>query len=73
MSQSEPTINVLFVDDDDSFREVLADEMRRGGFSITAVRDAKSALLEIEDRVFDVAIVDLNLPGMSGEELVPVS
>ena len=70
MSQSEPTINVLFVDDDDSFREVLADEMRRGGFSITAVRDAKSALLEIEDRVFDVAIVDLNLPGMSGEELV---
>jgi DNA-binding NtrC family response regulator len=70
MSKSEPTINVLFVDDDDSFREVLADELRRSGFSTTAARDAESALLEIEDRVFDVAIVDLNLPGMSGEELV---
>jgi DNA-binding NtrC family response regulator len=34
------------------------------------VRDAEAALGEIEDRVFDVAIVDLNLPGMSGEGLV---
>jgi DNA-binding NtrC family response regulator len=70
MTRNAPTISVLLVDDDDSFREVLADEMRRGGFSTTTARDAESALLAIEDRVFDVAIVDLNLPGMSGEELV---
>jgi DNA-binding NtrC family response regulator len=70
MTRNAPTISVLLVDDDDSFREVLADEMRRGGFSTTTAQDAESALLAIEDRVFDVAIVDLNLPGMSGEELV---
>jgi DNA-binding NtrC family response regulator len=70
MSQNEPPIHVLFVDDDDSLREVLADETRRSEFRVTAVRDAESALLAIEDRGFDVAIVDLNLPGMSGEQLV---
>jgi DNA-binding NtrC family response regulator len=70
VSKNEPPINVLLVDDDDSLREVLADEMRRSGFRTTAARDAESALHEIENRAFDVAIVDLNLPGVSGEELL---
>jgi DNA-binding NtrC family response regulator len=63
-------VSVLLVDDDDSFREVLAEELRLGGFRMTAVRDAESALQEVENRAFDVAIVDLNLPGMSGEGLI---
>ena len=32
--------------------------------------DAESALREVESRPFDVAVVDLNLPGLSGEDLV---
>ncbi len=63
-------INVLLVDDDDSFREVLAGELGRSGFRVTAVRDAETALARIENRAFDVAIVDLNLPGLSGEALI---
>jgi len=70
LSKNEPPINVLLVDDDDALREVLADEMRRSGFRTTAARDAESALHEIENRTFDVAIIDLNLPGVSGEELL---
>jgi len=49
---------------------VLAGELGRSGFQTTAVPDAETALREAEDRAFDVAIVDLNLPGMAGEELV---
>jgi DNA-binding NtrC family response regulator len=63
-------ISVLLVDDDDSFRETLSDEMRRSGFEITASSSAESALREIETHTFDVAIVDLNLPGLTGEELI---
>ena len=70
MSNESPKISVLLVDDDDSLREVLADELRRSGFQATAVRDAESALQTIENRAFDVAIVDLTLPGMPGEELI---
>jgi len=70
LSNESPKISVLLVDDDDSLREVLADELRRSGFQATAVRDAESALQTIENRAFDVAIVDLTLPGMPGEELI---
>jgi DNA-binding NtrC family response regulator len=63
-------IRVLLVDDDDAFREALADELSRGDFRTTAVRDAEAALLATEDHVHDVAIVDLNLPGLSGQELI---
>jgi len=63
-------IHVLLVDDDDAFRHVLAEELRRTGFRIRAVADAESALLEAGKRTADVAVVDLNLPGMSGEDLL---
>jgi DNA-binding NtrC family response regulator len=65
-----PHISVLLVDDDDSFRDVLCGELGRSGFLVKAAVDGASALAEAEKRVFDVAIVDLNLPGLSGEELL---
>jgi len=70
MSEEARVIRVLLVDDDDSFRQVLAGELQHSGFETTAVRDAETALRETEDRAFDVAIVDLNLPGMSGANLI---
>ena len=70
MKAPAPVIHLLLVDDDDPFREVLTNELRRSGFQVRDVRDAESALQEVEDRGFDVAIVDLNLPGRSGEELI---
>jgi len=63
-------IHVLLVDDDDSFREALADEMERGGFDVRPARSGEDALQQAVDRTFDVAIVDLDLPGISGEDLV---
>jgi DNA-binding NtrC family response regulator len=70
MTTPPSEIHVLLVDDDDSFRHALADELQRTGFQMKAVADAESALLEFEKRTADVAIVDLNLPGMSGEDLL---
>jgi DNA-binding NtrC family response regulator len=65
-----PIIHVLFVDDDDPFREALAAELTHSGFQVEAFSDAESALREVEKRTFDVAIVDLNLPELGGEELL---
>ena len=70
MTSNDPIIHVLLVDDDNSFREILTDELRRSGFDVTPAHDAESALQEVEDRAFEVAIVDLNLPGMGGEALI---
>jgi len=70
MSDAGRSIHVMLVDDDDSFRDVLAEELRHSGFRVTAVIDAESAMREIEDLSPDVAVVDLNLPGRSGQELI---
>ena len=70
MTAAGPPIQVMLVDDDDPFRDALAEELRHSGFRVTTAIDAESALREVEDRSLDVAIVDLNLPGRSGEDLI---
>jgi DNA-binding NtrC family response regulator len=67
---SDPQIDVLLVDDDDSLRVALAEELAHAGFRVDTAHDSESALRQIADRSYDVAIVDLNLPGLSGEELI---
>jgi DNA-binding NtrC family response regulator len=67
---SRTRAQILFVDDDEPFREALSDALRQSGFEVTTARNAEEALRQTEDRAFDVSIVDLRLPGLSGEELV---
>ena len=70
VTTDESPIEIVLVEDNDSFREVLAEELGLTGFHVHPVPDAESALLEVDNRRFDVAIVDLNLPGISGAELI---
>ena len=63
-------IDVLLVDDDDSLRVALAEELTHDGFRVDTASDGDSALQRIADRTYEVAIVDLNLPGLSGEGLI---
>jgi len=70
MKAGNTRIKILLVDDDEAFRDALSDELRRTGFDVSAVPDAKTALDGVENRAFDVAIVDLSMPEMSGEELL---
>ena len=62
---------VLIVDDEPSLRLTLAEFLRRDGFAVLTVADAAqaSALFESGEDV-DVAVVDINLPGRSGIELL---
>ena len=71
MSNQDP-IRLLCIDDDEPFRRVLAGELRRMGLIVDAVGDAESAVVAMDTQCYDVALVDLNLPGMSGEELIRV-
>lgn len=67
---TDPRIDVLLVDDDDSLRTALAEELAHSGLRVEAAGDGEAALRLVADRTFDVAIVDLTLPGISGEELI---
>jgi two-component system response regulator AtoC len=61
---------VLFVDDDEAFRDALAEALRHSGFDVREASSAEQALRKVDQGAYDVALVDLKLPGLSGEDLV---
>ena len=62
--------HLLFVDDDETFRTVLARELSAFGYEVIACADAEAALSKLADERVDVALIDLRLPGMDGHELL---
>lgn len=69
VSNSE-SIRLLLVEDDDEFRETCAAWMERAGHDVAQASDAHAGLFECSRKQFDVAVVDLNMPGMNGLELL---
>src|SRR5690349_4660930 len=60
---------VLLVDDEPSLRLTLTEFLKRAGYEVFAAADFQSALL-VPSAGFDVAVIDINLPGRSGIELL---
>ncbi len=73
MAPSEPVISVL-VADDDADQRVLLERLLRGAEGVrhlvTSVPDGRSALAALRERVFDVALLDLSMPGLDGLEVL---
>jgi CheY-like chemotaxis protein len=63
-----PTI--LIVEDDRAAREGLCQLLTRAGFSVTAASDGAEALTQLEEQRFDVMLLDLWLPKITGLELL---
>ena len=64
--------DVLIVDDNPMLLTVLAEIFKQRGYFVRTASDGFSALALLRDRVPDVLISDLNMPGMSGFELLSV-
>jgi two-component system, OmpR family, response regulator RegX3 len=63
---SEHRVNILIVEDEESFIDALTIGLHREGFDVTVARDGQEGLdLFSQDR-FDVVLLDLMLPKMSG-------
>lgn len=69
MSEATAT-TILVVDDDDVFRTQLARALRSRGFEVSAAATADAALASAEVEAPELAIVDLNLGGVSGLTVV---
>jgi DNA-binding NtrC family response regulator len=63
-------IRLLIVDDDEQLRQTLVRRFQRQGMDVTHAASAERALELITTNRFDVALLDLHLPGMSGIELL---
>ncbi len=71
MHESRPATprNVLIVDDSPDSARVIKLLLRTEGHLATTADDAESALDLVRTHAFDVALIDLTLPGISGMEL----
>src|SRR3954447_15239297 len=61
---------ILVVEDDESLRRVMQVQLEKAGHKTSAAADADQALEVLNGDAQDVIITDLNLPGMSGLELL---
>jgi CheY-like chemotaxis protein len=65
-------LNLLVVDDDPSLLSSLSQIFLQLGYSVQSAQDGFSALAEIRLKTPDILLSDLNMPGMSGFELLSV-
>jgi acetyl-CoA synthetase len=65
--------SLLIVEDDTTMREFLLDYLGLGRYQVVAVDDGRQAIKALRNQQFDVAIVDLRLPGKSGIEVIEKS
>ena len=61
-------IKVLLVDDEEEFAEALSKRLELRGFRVTTSFSGKSALELIKKIDFDVIILDIMMPELSGNE-----
>ncbi len=57
---------ILLVDDEDQLRRVMRDLLEREGYAVAEARDGVQALDEVDRHAPDVIVLDLNLPGLDG-------
>src|SRR5215475_11654493 len=63
-----PKFNLLVVDDEPPLRKVLQTSLSARGFLVEELASAEDAIEKIEKDSFYLALLDINLPGMSGLE-----
>lgn len=62
---------IAIVDDDVYIGDMLEELLRREGFGVLRAYSGTEALMLLEDRRPDLILLDLMLPGLNGEEVLP--
>ena len=69
-SQPATSRRILVVDDDRGLRLALSTLLKGAGHEVETVGDGPEALAELQDRDFDIVLLDVGLPSMSGLEVL---
>ncbi|MBI3872798.1 MAG: response regulator [candidate division Zixibacteria bacterium] len=69
MNAPKPT-RVLIVDDEQFVRDLLQDFFTKTDCTVHAARDGNAAIAACRSEQFDVALVDLKMPGKTGLEVL---
>jgi DNA-binding NtrC family response regulator len=65
-------INLLFVDDEEKFLKSVSKRLELKNFDVTTAVTGEEAITAAEKNLFDVALLDLQLPGIDGAGLLKI-
>ncbi len=63
-------MKILLVDDDAFLRDMYATKFAEQGDAVVSAQSGTEALLKMESDTFDLVIMDMVMPGMSGIQLL---
>lgn len=63
-------MHVLVVEDEQELRDSLAAQLKAAGFTVDCAADGVEGLYQGKEFTFDLAVVDLGLPKLSGMEVI---
>jgi len=69
-SSGLPPLRALVAEDDDNYAAYIAVLLRRFGFEVVVAPNGTVALAAAQERPFDVAVIDFEMPEMNGLELI---
>lgn len=61
---------ILFMEDEEIIREVLSEYLKMAGYQVTQVEDGQAALDHLLNEGYDLAILDIMVPQISGIEVL---
>ncbi|HDJ27795.1 MAG TPA: sigma-54-dependent Fis family transcriptional regulator [Proteobacteria bacterium] len=67
---ANPRAQLLIVDDEASMCEFLEIILQKNGYQVSSRQSARAAIKDLETGTFDLVISDINMPEMSGLELL---
>lgn len=63
-------MKILYADDEPTLQELMRRELPRKGYDVTVCPDGLTAVASLDLNTFDCAILDLDMPGMGGIEVL---
>jgi len=69
-SETKKKIKILIVDDEVDFLQSIAKRLELRDFNITTATNGEEAIKATKSEKFDLALLDLKMPGMDGTEVL---
>jgi len=70
LAKPRKRLKILFADDEPSLQELMSIELPRMGHEVTVCPDGTTAVAALERNVYDCLLVDLDMPGLDGIEVI---
>lgn len=69
---SDSAYTILIAEDDDSIRHALTDVLTASGYEVLALEEGLAAIRTVRERNFDLALLDVAMPGADGFQVLQV-